>query len=628
MTRLHSSAVAFKPRSTGWGTLSCIVVAPELQCIFRSAKSIDRITSNSDAPVRSAGIGTSANRIVGSEMEFLRDPVVALFVSLSLGYLIGQIRVGPIQLGGVCGTLFVALLIGQLDVTIDDDLKNAAFALFIFALGFTAGPQFFANIKSGWRYSIFSFIEVGTVLVLLAIAVIVLDLDAGTTAGLFAGSATESAVVGTASEALGRLDLTAAQITTLQSNVATAYSITYLFGLVAIVIFTSQIAPLILGINLRQSAQDLAKNLGSEESDGNGNDSANGFPEVVGRAFQAGATAGMTVGDFERSRNGTVTIMTIKRGDDVLQGSDDLRIEDGDILLIRGRRSAVIAVGDRLGSEVAVPPDIVVPVVSQQVILTRKDAHGRQVRELRRTDEGRRVGRGVLITHIRRLDQSIPALPKSVLQKGDVLTIAGGEAQVAQAADALGIRITETNKTDFIFLGLGIVCGLALGQLSLKIGALDLSLGTGGGALVAGLIFGWLHMHRPKHGAFPAAAAEFIKDFGLATFIAAVGLSAGPSAIALIKEYGLVLPVAGILVSFLPALISLFVGWKILKIEAPILLGAIAGQHCSTPTLSALVSQAGNGTPVIGYTVTYAFSNVLLPLMGPVVVAMATALAH
>jgi AspT/YidE/YbjL antiporter-like protein len=151
-------------------------------------------------------------------------------------------------------------------------------------------------------------------------------------------------------------------------------------------------------------------------------------------------------------------------------------------------------------------------------------------------------------------------------------------------------------------------------------------LGSGGGALISGLAFGWLNMRNPARGGFPVPAAELAKDFGLAVFIAAIGLSAGPDAIALILEYGFILPLLGLVVSFVPALVSLFVGSKLMKIDTPILLGAIAGQHCSTPTISALVSQAGNSTPVIGYTVTYAISNVLLPLMGPVIVGIAAAL--
>ena len=557
----------------------------------------------------------------GDLVSFLTDPVVALFVSLAVGYGIGMLRIGPIQIGGVCGTLFVALLIGQLGVTIGADLKNTAFALFIFALGFTAGPQFFANVRSGWRYGILSIVEVVSVLGLLALAVHFLHLDPGTTAGLFAGSATESAVIGTASEAISRLDILPEEAALLQSNIATAYSITYLFGLVAIVVFTNQIAPLLLRINLREEAKALAKTLGEEETE----DTAEGLPALVGRAFRVGSLAGSTIGAFENSRKNAVTIERIKRSRDIVEATPDMELEPDDIVFVLGRRNAVIAAQDRLGDEVPVPANTNLPLATRDIVLVRKEVFGLRISELRKmaaTD----LRRGVFIQTIRRLGRTLPVLPGTVLEQGDILTLFGPEKAVARASKELGNDLPPTDKTDFIFLGLGVVVGLFVGGLSLKFGALDLTLGTGGGALVAGLFFGWLHMHFPRRGSLPTAAAEFMKDFGLATFIAAVGLSAGPDAIKLIQQYGLILPVLGILISALPALFSLIIGTLLLRIEAPILLGAIAGQHCSTPTISALVSNAGNSIPVIGYTVTYAISNVLLPLMGPVVVSMAVAM--
>ncbi|MGF6843800.1 AspT/YidE/YbjL antiporter-like protein [Paraburkholderia youngii] len=137
--------------------------------------------------------------------ELLRSqPEIALFACLAIGYFIGSFHIGPIQLGGVCGTLIVALVLGQSGARIAPDLKNIAFALFIFALGFTGGPQFFANIGRGWRYGLLSLIEIVSVLVLIMIAVSVLRLDVGTASGLLAGAATESAVIGTASEAVCR----------------------------------------------------------------------------------------------------------------------------------------------------------------------------------------------------------------------------------------------------------------------------------------------------------------------------------------------------------------------------------------------------------------------------------------
>lgn len=550
-------------------------------------------------------------------MAFVTQPVVALFLCLAIGYLIGRVRIGPIQIGGVCGTLFVALALGQLGVTIDADLKNTAFALFIFALGFTAGPQFFNNIRGGWRYGILSFVEVGTVLILLAAAILLFGLDPGTTSGLFAGAATESAVLGTASDAIARLALPATEVARLQANMATAYSVTYLFGLVAIVVFTTQIGPLLLGVDVREASAELARQLGAEDD----SDKESGVPEIVSRAFLAGPNAGSSVGAFENSVNGVVTIEQVGRDGVFSKATPETVLDADDIVLVIGRRRAVIAVSERFDREVPMPAGETVPLVEREVVLTRREVTGRRIRDLRRMASAEQR-RGVFISHIRRLGQSVPALPGTVLEEGDVLTLYGTEEAIARAASNLGHALPATSATDFIMLGLGIVVGLGLGELSLRIGALNLTLGTGGGALVSGLVFGWLHMHRPQYGGIPPQAAQFMKDFGLATFIAAVGLSVGPDAFALLKQYGLVLPVLAILVSALPALFSLYIGHYLLKIEAPILLGAIAGQHCSTPSISALVSIAGNSTPVIGYTVTYAISNVLLPLMGPVVVGM------
>ncbi|CAN7324324.1 aspartate-alanine antiporter [Rhizobium sp. LjRoot98] len=555
-------------------------------------------------------------------MSFLTDPIIALFLSLALGFLIGKLRVGPIQLGGTCGTLFVALAIGQFGVRVDPDLKNAAFALFIYALGFSAGPQFFTNIRGGWRYGIFSFIEVICVLVLLAIAVLLFHFDVGTASGLFAGAATESAVVGTASEAIARLAISTPEIEQLQANIATAYSLTYLFGLIAIVVFTTQIAPLLLKIDLRKEAQELARKLGSTDDD---EEQAEGLPAFVGRAYRVGGAAGQTVGNFEKSRGWAIAIERLQRGSDILETTPDFLLEPDDIVFVRGRRNAVIAVRDRLGDEVPVPQGTNFTLATRDVVLVRKEVFGRQIRQLRQMASAE-LQRGIFISHVRRMGQNIPALSGTILQHGDIVTLYGPELAIERAAHELGKPVPPGERTDFIFLGLGLAIGLVIGHFHFKIGALELGLGAGGGALISGLVFGWLNMRNPMRGGLPPAAAEFAKEFGLATFIAAIGLSAGPDAIDLIMEYGLILPVLGVLVSFLPALVSLFVGTKLMKIEAPILLGIIAGQHCSTPTISALVSQAGNSTPVIGYTVTYAISNVLLPLMGPVVVGLVMAL--
>lgn len=549
-------------------------------------------------------------------MGFLTEPVVAVLLSIALGHLVGRVRLGPVAIGGVCGTLFVALVIGQVGVRVPDDLKDMLFALFIYALGFTAGPQFFENLRGGVRLAIFPVIEVVVALGLTLAAVVFMRLDAGTAAGLFAGSATESALLGTASEAIDRLGLTTGEAATLQANMATAYSLTYLFGLVGIVVFLTQIAPLLLGRSLREEAVKLARELGADHDDGEA-----GLPIIVERAFEVGAAAGQTPRRFEEQRNWTVAIVGVQRAGALLPAGLDFRLEADDILFLRGRRNTVLAAGQVLGREVPVPPESGFAAISRDVVLSRKDAVRREARELRQLFPPE-MQRGVFLTRIRRMGQNVPALPRTILNDGDVLTLYGAEDAVARAAGVLGSPLPPEGSTDFVILGLGIVAGLLIGHVSVALGPVELSLGLGGGALLSGLVFGWLNMRRPRYGSLPGAAADFAKNFGLSAFIAAIGLGAGPDAIAVIRQYGLLFPVLGVVLSVVPALVSLLVGERLLRLPMPILLGAIAGQHCSTPAISALVTQAGNSTPVIGYTVTYALANVLLPLMGPIVVGL------
>ncbi|RFU45924.1 aspartate-alanine antiporter [Paraburkholderia sp. DHOC27] len=553
--------------------------------------------------------------------ELLRSqPELALFVSLALGYFIGSFKVGPIQLGGVCGTLIVALLLGQSGARLAPDLKNVAFALFIFALGFTGGPQFFANIGRGWRYGLLSIVEIVAVLVLVMIAVVVMRLDAGTAAGLLAGAATESAVIGTASESIGKLGLADAETVRLQANIVTAYSVSYLFGLITIVLFTSQVAPLMLRINLREEAERVWHKLGGDGALDEGQ--RMGAPALVSRAFRVGPAAGVGIAAFELRYGGNLTIEQVERDGIALPLEPQLILAAGDIALIAGRREALVEAAPAIGTEVADARFGALVGERVDVVLTRRNAHGLTIAQLRQQADPQQA-RGVYIAAVTRLESTVPALPGTTLNRGDVLTLVGAKEDVARGASRLGYILPPTQKTDFVYLGLGVLFGMAIGRLGGRVGGVSLALGTGGGCLLSGLLFGWIRSRYPLIGSLPSAAAQILKDFGLATFIAAVGLSAGPDAIKLVREYGVALPFVGILMVLVPGLLSLWIGRVFLKLDPPMLLGAIAGQQCSTPAISALVGVAGNSTPVIGYTITYALSNILLPLMGPVVVGLA-----
>ncbi|AVJ26972.1 aspartate-alanine antiporter [Achromobacter spanius] len=551
-------------------------------------------------------------------------PIAVLFVTVGLGYLIGKLKVGPIQLGGVCGTLIVALLIGQTGCQMRGDLKEVAFALFIFAMGYSGGPQFFANLnRSSLRYVVLPLIEALLVLTIVLAAVPLFGLDAGTAAGLAAGAATESAVVGTAAEALKHLGLPDAEVQRMEANIATAYTLTYLVGLISIVFFTSQVAPALLRINLREASKALEAKLGATPGD---DDEASlpTLPRLVGRAHVVKDVDGKRVGDVEAQLGGRTVISRVLRNGEAVDATPDYVLATGDIVVVLGQRRFALRAGSVIGPEIQLPEAHAddLQLSELQVIVSKKTVNGHTVGELALRPNARRA-RGVFLQSISRSGHVLPITPATVVQFGDLVTLVGAQPELSEAGAALGSELRRSGVTDLVFLAFGILAGLMIGSLGARLWGIPVSLGSGGGALVSGLVCGWINAKRPSIGHMPAHAVQLLKDLGLAIFVACVGLSAGPDALSLIREHGAVLPLIGLLVSLGPACLSLWVGHKLLKIEGPLLVGAIAGQHVSTPAISAILTASGSSVPLLGYTVTYAIANVLLPVLGPIIVSLA-----
>lgn len=299
-------------------------------------------------------------------------------------------------------------------------------------------------------------------------------------------------------------------------------------------------------------------------------------------------------------------------------------LQANDTVLVVGERSAAIEAGSVIGREVVGDAESQSRVATKQVTLTQKEVDGKTLEQLQEA-HGELRGSGVYVTElIRSTDQHLPVTPSTVLRRGDIVTLVGARSAIDRLIKKVGVTVAN-NATDYIYLGLGIVVGSLIGALSVHLGDVPLSLGTGGGCLVSGLIFGWFRSRTQVIGAYPPQAATTLKDLGLSIFIACTGLAAGPEALPMLKQHGALLPLAGIGMVLIPATISLIVGTKLLKIQSPILLGAIAGQQCSTPAITAVTQTADSSVPMLGYTITYALSNFLLPLTGPILVAILVA---
>ncbi|PJN29937.1 aspartate-alanine antiporter [Kitasatospora sp. CB02891] len=553
-------------------------------------------------------------------MSLLREnAVLALFFCLGLGYLVGKLRIGPIQLGGICGVLIVSMLIGAQHVSVNADVKNIAFALFIFSLGYIAGPQFFANLNArGLRFGVLSLMEAVVVILMALGFATFFDLDVGTAAGILAGAATESAAVGTAQDAIAKLPgITAEQTTQLQAHVATAYSVCYLFGLISIVLLTSQLFPMLMRIDLADASRQLWEKMrGGDAGQQPGEEPS--LPALVGRTYLVSQGEGTRISRLQEASGQLITVEAISRGGRRLDPDDDPVLRRGDQVLVVGRRTAVIDTGHELGPETSTP-GLDRALAVRQVVVTNKKVAGHPLNDVR--DRDSQATGGVFLTDIQRVDHHLPAVGETEVHIGDTLTVVGAPTKLDRFASRVGATVRE-DTADWIYLSFGICLGVLLGKVNVHFGDVNLTLGTGGGCLIVGLVFGWARSLRPTFGAYPPVAAQTMKDLGLAMFIAVTGMAAGPDAGPLLKQYPVLLPAAGILMVAVPAFLGLFVGRRLLKIEPPILIGAIAGQQCSTPAITAIGNVAQSSVPMLGYTVTYTISNFLLPLTGPVLVGL------
>lgn len=549
------------------------------------------------------------------------SPEILLFLSLSLGYLIGGIRIGKFQLGGVAGSLLVAVGLSVFGVTVDAGVKAVLFALFIYAVGFESGPQFFRSLGVKTLREIFLalFIAVAGLITVVVLAK-VFHLDKGLAAGLAAGGLTQSAIMGTASDALTQLGVSPEELSRLQGNVTIGYAVTYIFGSLGAIIICVNILPKIMG---RDIGDDAIK-AQAEQLHGSlllGANQNFALSDISGRLYRVTNKINQSVSDIEKTVNG-ISIERIKRGNKILEASPDTLIKAKDIILVVGHRDAMIQANDLLGSEVDSASGMDVVMNTQDVEMRNSRYVGQSLSQVLSSDEVMQLKHGIYLVAIHRDGQTLPLNNDFHFKLGDVITIYGTDSDLRRVIDKIGAPITKSEKTDWIFHGLGLVVGLIIGLIVIRVSDIPITLGAGGGALLSGLLFGWFRSLHQTIGNIPTGAVQLLKDFGLAGFVAVVGLSSGLQAINTIREQGLSLFLIGVVVTVLPMLLAIYFGKYILGYKnAAVFAGALAGARSANPAFGEVLNKAGNSTPTNSFAITYALANVFLTLLGPLVVA-------
>ena len=549
-------------------------------------------------------------------------PEIAIFLTLAFGYYFGKFTFKGIGLGSVTATLLIGVLIGQIGITISPPLKATVFLMFLFAVGYGVGPQFVRGVaKDGLPQAIFAAVQCVFCLLVPFVIAKMAGYDLGYAAGLYSGSQTISAAMGLSTDAINRLGLATDQAKSLLNSMPVAYAVTYIFGTVGSALVIALLGPALLRLDLVAACKDYEeKNGGSKELGGPG--SAWHRWEV--RAFRVkpgGKVNGLRAIEAEALvPDARIFVLRVRRDGKIEDATADTVLQEGDVVAVAGAREVLLRVVGEGGNEVEDPELLSVPVEGVDVYVTNKAVDGKTLTELAQLPGAR----GVFLRKITRgaTATTIPILPNTQIYRGDLLTLVGRTQDTRAAANLLGVADRPTDVADVAFIGGAITLGALVGALVLKIHGVPLTLSTAGGALIAGLVFGWLRSVRPLFGRIPSPTVWFMNSVGLNIFIAVVGISAGPGFINGLKTQGVSLFLWGALATTVPLVLGMFVGKYIFRFHDALLLGIVSGARTTTASLGLVCDRSHSQVPALGYTVTYAVGNTLLTIWGMVLIIL------
>jgi putative transport protein len=466
--------------------------------------------------------------------------------------------------------------------------------MFLFAVGFRTGPEFFRGLGSS------ALPQLGLTALLCATSLgmafafsRLLGFDAGTTAGLLAGALTNSGAFGTATAAVGARGLPADTAALLANHLATSYAVTYLVGTVLVVWALPRLGPFLMRVDLARSCREYEKELGiSAEQPG----LESAYREFVVRAYRVPEPmAGKSVAELERLWTAPLRVVAARiRRNGALLDADPDEIQDRELLDI--------------------------PTLTADLVLTDKSISGKTLGAVAEQV----AARCIFALKLRRAGRELPFAPQTPLLNGDVLTVTGLGPEIERVAAEVGFVEKPATTTDLTMVAGALFLGGLIGLPTIRLGPLDVGLSLAVGALMGGMVLGYLRSVNPRYGRFPEASLWLFETLGLTGFLALVGLGTGPAIVAGLRDSGPRLLLAAVVLALFPHLIVILVGRYVVKMHPGIILGLCSGAGTSAPALAALQEKAQSKVPSLGYGMACAFGNVIFALWGTLVVMLLT----
>jgi putative transport protein len=394
-----------------------------------------------------------------------------------------------------------------------------------------------------------------------------------------------------------------------------------MFGTVGSAIVIAIFGPALLRIDLAAACKDYEEKQGGAKELGGAGSAWHRWELRAFRVQPGGKAVGLRAAEAEALvPDARVFVQRIRRNGTIEEATADTVLREGDMVAVAGAREVLVKLVGEGAKEVEDPELLAVPVEGVDVYVTNKAVDGKTLAEL-----GKLPGaRGVFLRKITRgaTATSIPILPNTTVQRGDLLTVVGRTQDTTAATKLLGVADRPTDVADVAFIGAWIVVGALIGSLVFKVSGVPLTLSTAGGALIAGIVGGWLRSVRPSFGRIPSPTVWFMNSVGLNIFIAIVGISAGPGFINGLKTQGIGLFLWGALSTTIPLVFGMFIAKYLFRFHDALTLGIVSGSRTTTASLGLVCDMAKSQVPALGYTVTYAVGNTLLTIWGMVVILL------
>ncbi|CDT83232.1 aspartate:alanine antiporter [Vibrio coralliirubri] len=547
-----------------------------------------------------------------------QNPILLIFVVLSIGLAIGKIRFGSLQLGNSIGVLITSLIMGHLGFSFNADALTIGFMLFIYCVGIEAGPNFFGIFfRDGKHYLILSLVVLSTAIALTYFSSHYLGLGFGLSSGMMAGALTATPILVGAQDALnsGLAELPRnMDLSLIIENLSVGYAMAYLVGLISMIMF-ARLIPKLQKVNLHDSAEQIAQERGL---------GASGQRKVylpIIRAYRVGPeliswTDGKNLRELGIYRQTGCYIERIRRNGILAHPDGDAILQEGDEIALVGfpDSHARLDPSFRNGKEVFDRNLLDLRIVEEEIVVKSDSIAGKRLSDLNLSEYG------CFLNRVVRAQIEMPMDLNIVLSKGDVLQVSGEKSRVHGLAEKIGFISIHSQMADLMAFCSFFILGILFGLITMTFGQVSFGLGNAVGLLLSGIMLGFLRANHPTFGYVPQGALNMVKDLGLMFFMVGIGLSAGGKIFEHLTQVGPQVIGIALVVSVLPVFFAYLVGAYVLKMNRALLFGAIIGARTCAPAMDIVNDHARSTIPALGYAGTYAIANILMTLAGTFII--------